>query len=763
MKKRLLLFLVFLGFSTQFFAQSTCATAQLITAGTYTVTSVNGTQVPTPVCASGGTGATAGAWYKYIPNSNYSVTVTTDLPSNGNIDNRVNVYNGTCSGLTCVAGDDDSGTGLLCVVTFQVTAGTTYYIAFDNRWSSLGFNFQLNESAPIVVNPELVDFTNQNVPSINGTYKIAVADMNGDYLDDIIAVSSTNIQIHYQGAGGSFSQVNYTTSAATYLPTWSMAIGDLNKDGYNDLLYGSGTGVTFMKSNGLGTGYVQTSGSEYVFSQRSNFIDINNDGNLDAFVCHDVAPNVYYLNDGAGNLSFNQGGIGDHPNGGNYGSIWVDYNNDGYADLFVAKCRGGVNTAKRNELHRNNGDGTFTNVSVAANMADSIQTWSSAWNDFDNDGFLDAVIMASSNVDGSHKFLHNNGNGTFSNITAGSGIDAFSANVSIENVSYDFNNDGFADIFTNNYILFNNGNNTFTPVYMQMPVGAVGDLNNDGFLDVQVGNSIYYNNRNANNWIKIGLEGNTSNRNGIAARLELYGAWGKQIRDVQAGIGFKYMGTLNPHFGIGTATSIDSLIVKWPSGKVDVICNPTINQLLVVVEGSAPVAIADFTPSASVVGIGSTVDFTDLSTVCPNEWQWSVSPASGWNFASATNAYSQHPSITFNSSGTYTVSLVASNSNGPSTNVSSEMITVYNDASLAEGAFHTLKIFPNPAHDLLSVEAEKNLVLDQVQIISVQGVVVKNLDVNTNTWDISSLTNGSYFLHLKSLDGQVFSMRFVKH
>jgi hypothetical protein len=224
-----------------------------------------------------------------------------------------------------------------------------------------------------------------------------------------------------------------------------MAIADLNKDGYNDLLYGGGNGVSFLKSNGNGTGYNHSTTSDYVFSQRSNFVDLNNDGNLDAFVCHDVAPNVYYINDGNGNLTFNQGGIGDHPNGGNYGSIWIDYNNDGQSDLFIAKCRGGQNTAKINELHRNNGDGTFTNVSSEANLSDSVQTWSSAWNDFDNDGDMDVVVGASSFSDGSHKVMKNNGDGTFTNITTGSGWDDFTG-LSIEYVSYDFNNDGLIDI-----------------------------------------------------------------------------------------------------------------------------------------------------------------------------------------------------------------------------------------------------------------------------------------------------------------------------
>lgn len=743
------------------FGQQTCATALVVTPGIHTVSAINGTEVPTLICASGGGGATLANWYKYTPTDDFTVTVSTDFVSNGNVDNRVHIYSGTCGNLVCEAGDDDGGTGLLCVASFTAEANTDYFIVFDNKWSPLGFQFEITEEEIILPDPSLVGFAAQNITSISGSYKIAVADMNGDYLDDIVSVSSNSVQIHYQGTDGSFAAVSYTTTPAQFLPTWSIAIGDYNGDGYNDLLYGGGNGVTFMKSNGTGTGYVQSSGSQYVFSQRSNFIDINNDGHLDAFVCHDVAPNVFYLNDGEGNLTFNQGGIGDHPNGGNYGSIWVDYNNDGLSDLFIAKCRGGVNTAKINELHRNNGDGTFTDVSIESNLADPIQTWSSAWNDFDNDGWMDVVVGASANSDGMHKFMRNLGDGTFENKTAGSGIDSFSG-MSIEYVSYDFNNDGFADVFTNNAILFNNGNNTFTTTPFPMNVGAVGDLNNDGFLDVQNGNTIYYNTGNENNWLGVTLEGVESNRNGIGARLEIYGAWGKQIRDVHSGVGFRHMGTLNTHFGVGSATEIDSLIVRWPSGNVDVICRPDTNQILHVIENSGPVAIASFTADETVISATESVVFTDASSVCPTAWNWTIVPASGWEFTSGTSPNSQHPTIQFNLPGTYEVSLVTTNANGASTNESSESILVNSGLGIEIVSLNSFLVYPNPASEFIQLELD-NYSLSSVKLISILGSEVEtNWEKNTNLISIEQLQAGTYFIQATTFDGQLLSSRFVK-
>ena len=439
-------------------------------------------------------------------------------------------------------------------------------------------------------------FTTQSIPT-GGQYSICAVDMNGDYLDDIVSVSSTNIQIFFQNPDGTFTQQNFPTTAATNLPSWSMAAGDLTGNGYNDLMYGSSSGVTFMYADNNGSGYTQVTFPQYVFVQRTNFVDIDNDGHLDAFACHDVAPNVYYINDGNGNLTYNQGGLGDVPVGGHYGSVWIDYNNDGHIDLFIAKCSGGGQgaSAKYNELHRNNGDGTFTDVSVESGLRDPLQTWSSAWGDFNNNGYMDVFVGANAMSDGGHKLMRNNGDGTFTDVTAGSGFESF-AGTSREHATYDFNNDGYLDIFGNtNTIFLNNGDMTFTPHTVPFTWAAIADLNNNGFLDAFSGGNIYYNNGNNNNWIKVTTEGVDSNRNGIGARIEIKSSLGTQIRDVRSGEGFAFMSTLNTHFGIGQDTEIESLIIRWPSGKVDMIEFPDINTTHHITEGQYPLSNPEYT------------------------------------------------------------------------------------------------------------------------------------------------------------------------
>ncbi len=578
MKRTLLLLSIGLT-AWQLQAQNTCATAVPVGLNTYYVAQIDGSEFPTPICAGGAVLATMGEWYSYTSPIDTAITVTTDLASNNGGDTRIHIYTGSCGNLVCHAGSDDIGGGnYLSRATFNVIAGTTYIIAFDNRWNANGFSFKVMKAEPA---PPIFGFIPQYVPITGSAY--CIVDMNGDGLDDAVSVDATTININYQKAEGGFTNLVHTTTQADYTPSWSMCAGDLDGNGYNDLVY-AGSGLTFMLANDDGSGYTELSQPEYIFCQRSNLVDINNDGLLDAFSCHDVAPNVYYLNNGDGTYTWHQGGLGDQPDGGNYGSIWIDFNNDGHLDLYIAKCRGASSPAAIDQLWQNNGDGTWTNVAQQMNMADFQQTWSGAWADFDNDGDLDVMIGASSFSGGGHKLMRNDGT-TFTNVTVGSGFDIYTG-TSIEFIARDFDNDGYVDVLGGGYLMMNNGDMTFTMTQVPFQNGPTGDLNNDGFVDVQNGNTVYFNVGNDNNWIKVLTVGTTSNANGIGARIELTSPMGTQIRDVVSGDGFRYMSTLTATFGIGTDEGISNITVRWPSGEVSSIDNPEINTTLTVVEGA---------------------------------------------------------------------------------------------------------------------------------------------------------------------------------
>jgi hypothetical protein len=573
-----------------------CEAATPISTGITTINAIDQANL-TSSCSN----ATAAKWYSYTPNSNLNVTISSDLPQNLCKDTNFSVYTGNCStSLTCITSDDNSGVlacnsgnvnSFLSKKTFEVNAGTTYYIAWDNKWSNEGFDFELTEQ--VIVVP--VAYTTQTIQNLNSPITSCVVDMNNDHLDDIVGVNNNNLNIHHQTNNSTFDVVNIPVSGTSKMPTWSIAAGDYNKDGYNDLVLGDYNGLSLWKSSNNGASYTDVTPGQYIFCQRTNFVDLNNDGNLDVFSCHDIDPNVYYLNDIAGNMNYYQSGItpgaymlGITPSGGNYASIWTDYDNDGDVDLFISKCSG-----PPSELHRNDGNGVFTDVSALAQInVTPVQSWSSAVADFDNDGDMDIIIGSNGSV--GHMFFRNdldksnNIEEPFVNITADSGLDLDNTN-SRDYIAYDFDNDGWIDFMgSGNKIMFNKGNNTFEPTfYTSIGVGAVGDLNNDGFLDIVNGSTVRYAVPNGNKWLKIATKGIQSNSNGIGARIEIYGAWGKQIRDVRSGEGFEYMSTLNTHFGIGQATIIDQVVIKWPSGVVDTFTNVTPNQMLVVTEGSS--------------------------------------------------------------------------------------------------------------------------------------------------------------------------------
>ncbi len=580
-------------------AQDSCDDALSVTAGVYTVEEVNG-EAPPYFCTTGADADNA-EWYTYTAAEDALVTISSSLPENTGIDTRLQVYTGACASLACAGGDDDSGAGFLSNFTLVVYEGESITFAWDNRWTSSGFNFEVSEGDPGDIP---LAFTPVGSPLGGGAN--GIVDMNGDFLDDLVRISN-GVNIAYQ-ENGELNPVSIGNPPAQYQPSWSFTAGDLDGNGYNDMMYGAGSGVSFMFANENGTDYSELTTNEYVFSQRGNMVDINNDGNLDAFMCHDVQPNVYYLSDGDGGLTFYQVllaenelpvphpdtlALGNTPNGGNYGSIWIDYDHDGDNDLFIAKCRGGSSPAKINQLHRNNGDGTFTNVGPELGLDHSIQTWSSAWGDYDNDGDIDLFIGASTFSDGPHMLLANDGAGNFIDVTAGSGIDNITS-TGIENITHDFDNDGYLDILgLGGTFMKGNGDMTFTQTTVNITNGPVGDLNDDGFLDVSNG-QIMYNNGNGNNYLKINMLGTSSNLNGIGATAHIYTQdLGVLTRQVRAGDGFRYMSSLNLHFGLGDLTEIDSLVITWPSGIQDVHTGVALNTTFNAVEGVSTVDVLE--------------------------------------------------------------------------------------------------------------------------------------------------------------------------
>lgn len=476
--------------------------------------------------------------------------------------------------------------------------------------------------------------------NIGGTSSADCAvDMNDDGYDDIVRVLSNGIYIDYQQSNGTFISA-YFPMTVDNTPDWSICAADIDDNGFTDLLFGNGSAVSFVYANADGTSYTEDAQPEYIFTQRSTFADIDNDGDLDSFCNHDVDQCIPYRNEN-GVLSSDFTLIPTLDAGGNYAAIWVDYDNDWDSDLYITKCRGGAvwgDAQRINLLYKNNGDGTFTEAGAEANLNDGNQSWTTVFEDFDNDGDFDAFTVNHSSGDvpggAANKFNRNNGDGTFTDIIATTGINA--TDLGAWNCDAgDFDNDGFVDIFSemSAEMYWNNGDGTFTPGQLSgFNSGGIGDFNSDGFLDVISGNSMMMNQGNANNYVKFILQGIESNKSAIGARIEIYGAWGVQIREVRAGESFDPASSLTAHFGLGTATSIDQVVVKWPSGTVTSISNPDINQQLSILE-------------AGCIGTPVAISASGATTICPGSTVTLSAPA-GYTYTWSNGATTQDLVVT---------------------------------------------------------------------------------------------------------------------
>ncbi|HUM45670.1 MAG TPA: FG-GAP-like repeat-containing protein [Chitinophagales bacterium] len=523
-----------------------------------------------------------------------------------------------------------------------------------------------------------ISFSNANAnlsaTDVHSGCPTAVVDVNGDGLDDIVRLDQAHLlYIDYQRPGLLFDHHYIGDFSGGSGWAWGMCVADVDHNGYKDVVAGGyGPAVKIMKLDNTGTaGTIYNLPSSNFFLQNINFADINNDGWEDIFGCNDDAESYVWLNNGAGNFTVSSiidFDVTDTDDSGNYGSLFTDFDNDGDIDLYIAKCRQAVNNPadgrRIDVLFVNDGNNNYTSDAAAYGLADSAQTWTANFADIDNDGDLDVI---QTDYDVPANLLENDGTGHMTNITAGSG---FNLNIiPIESVMEDFDNDGYVDILVtgSDYQFFrNNGNKTFTKLPGifgpdNMESFAIGDLNHDGKIDVYGSYAeiyttpsgiadVYWMNtsENTNHFITLNLIGTTSNEGALGARAEIYGTWGKQIREVHAGESYGTCNTANLHFGTGAATLIDSVVVRWPSGAVTSISHPSVDQFITIKENEC------VTPDLTVINSGGTI-------ICPGQsvtLTASIVPA-GFSYLWSNGATTQ--SIEVNTTGNYSVKISSVN------------------------------------------------------------------------------------------------------
>lgn len=428
-------------------------------------------------------------------------------------------------------------------------------------------------------------------------------DYNNDGYDDLF-VSNDNGSLPTEdflfenNKDGSFTQMTTGNLATDKERTYSGSWADYDNDGDNDLCLSTHSGLVLYTNSGSGAFTKTTEDFERIYNRSLldvAWADYDNDGLLDLYGTDYGLENELFKNNGNGfDRIVLDDAVTDQDK--SYSVAWADYDNDGDLDLFVS------NREENSAFYENNGDGSFTKITNLIITQDgNTYAFSGSWADYNNDGFLDLFVCTNAGNSGYTNFLYkNNGDKTFSlNTSIVSNLSANSAG----SAWADFNNDGFIDLFVanqnrRNNLYINNGDETFSKVDNEAIVfennsaagSAWSDFDKDGDQDLFVPNlttrnSFYVNNGNDNSWITLKLEGITSNKSAIGARVVLHVGDSMQIREVSAHTGYRSQNSLDVSFGVGMTNTIDSIIIKWPSGIIDTFRNIETNKFLDIREG----------------------------------------------------------------------------------------------------------------------------------------------------------------------------------
>ncbi len=181
--------------------------------------------------------------------------------------------------------------------------------------------------------------------------------------------------------------------------------------------------------------------------------DYDDDGDLDVFLCFNkdasvvvkTGKSVLYQNNGDGTYSDATAASGLVTHNTCKTAAWGDYNDDGVPDLFISSLGGNANA-----LYRNLGDGTFSDVGVMANVAEKVESHGATWGDYDNDGHLDLLVITGDNVTQHNRLYRNNGDGTFSDVSIAAGAAGLGLGKGTDGMMVDADNDGALDLFVTN-------------------------------------------------------------------------------------------------------------------------------------------------------------------------------------------------------------------------------------------------------------------------------------------------------------------------
>jgi hypothetical protein len=542
-------------------------------------------------------------------------------------------------------------------------------IEFTDVTAQAGIHFKHHSGA----------FGKKYLPETMGS-GVCFLDYDNDGWQDILFVNSMDWPEHKAAKSypalyrnnhdGTFTDVSRNAGLAVEMYGMGCAIGDYDNDGFDDIyITAVGTNHLFhnLRNGKFSDVTAQAGVGDPGFSTSAVWFDYDRDGKLDLFVSHYVdwsidkdqycsldgkkksycTPQAYkgqsstlFHNKGNGTFEnvTQRAGLFD-PTSKSLGIALLDYDNDGWLDLFVA------NDTEPNKLYRNNHDGTFTDVAVLAGVALSETGRARAGMgvdaaDYDRSGWQSLIIGNFTNE--SMSLYHNDGSGLFTDEASASGI----GQMSIQSLTFgcfffDYDLDGLPDIFAVNghvsddigvvqpnvkyaqrpSLFRNKGQKKFEEVSGQLGralqkemVGrGVGyaDLDNDGDLDLVVtsnngpGRLLRNDNGNQNDMLRVKTVGTRSNRDGVGAKLTVKTNKGmQQMQMVKSGSSYLSQSEMPLTFGLGKPEEgrTVALEIVWPSGKTDSIAGIKPNQFITVQEGKGIIsaqAIVLAKPSAT--------------------------------------------------------------------------------------------------------------------------------------------------------------------
>jgi enediyne biosynthesis protein E4 len=487
---------------------------------------------------------------------------------------------------------------------------------------------------------------------------------NGSRLDAKWPAGATpSTHLFKNNRDGTFTDVTEKSGIGRSGWQTGVCVGDYDNDGWDDIFCTFWGHNILFHNNGNGTfsdvtkkaGLAQEKGR---WGTGCSFVDYDRDGHLDLFVCNfvhldpDNPPsiddasfcqwkgvptmcgprglpgdtNILYRNNGDGTFTDVSEKAGILKPGPRYSitSVCCDFDNDGWPDIYVAV------DSMPSILYQNNHDGTFTDIAVISGSAYNADGHEQAGMglgvaDYDCDGWFD--IFKTNFADDTSNLYHNNGDGTFSDLSFNSGLGINNTYVGWGCGFIDYDNDGWSDIvqinghvypeidkynfgetFKNPRLVYKNlGNGNFKDVSAIMGPGitshyssrgaAFGDYDNDGGMDILILNmndlpSLLHNvGGNKQNWIKLKLVGTRCNRTAIGARARVITGKHVQVAEVQSGASVMSQNDLRLHFGLGESKLVDAIEVKWPTTqKIERFEKVKPNQILTIREGDGIIA-----------------------------------------------------------------------------------------------------------------------------------------------------------------------------